>query len=104
MIKLQREKKLSLREQFELQHDDASINGDASYFNFDRKGNDSELANYEMLKNKNRSKFGGKYIFLLKDYKRKTNSTFGTVQRFAPEPGSVHSYSQQKVLNSFKKA
>lgn len=35
---------------------------------------------------------------------KKTVSTFGTVKRFAPEPGSVLSRSQQKVLTSFKKA
>lgn len=33
---------------------------------------------------------------------KKEKSTFGTTKRFAPEPGSVNSVSQQRILNSFK--
>ena len=41
MIKLQREKRLGVREQFELEHEDASIN-----YNGERRDSDDELYYY----------------------------------------------------------
>jgi len=44
----------------------------------------------EIQKIRNKSKLGGKYNFPLR---KKETGTFGTVKRFAPEPGSVQSIS-----------
>ena len=55
-----------------------------------------------------KSKFyrgGSKFGYLpMKIPKNKTtpSTTFGTVRRFAPEPGSVSSKTQQSVLSAFK--
>lgn len=49
-------------------------------------------------KTKFKGKLGGVPLYS----QRKHVSTFGTVKRFAPEPGSTQSKTQQKVINSFK--
>mmetsp|Transcript_16750 Transcript_16750/g.28451 ORF Transcript_16750/g.28451 Transcript_16750/m.28451 type:complete len:735 (+) Transcript_16750:1120-3324(+) len=109
MLKLQREKRLAVREQFEFEHEDASINAGQSLFGFDRSKSDED-AQYlinDLLKKSKYSKFGGfsgsKYMPMY-GLKKVCTTTFGTTKRFAPEPGSIHSKSQQRVLNSFKKS
>ena len=55
----------------------------------------------DLLRKSKFSKFAGKYGHFAT---RKQQTTFGTTKRFAPEPGSIHSKTQQKVLNSIRGA
>ena len=86
MIKLQREKRLGVREQFELEHEDASIN-----YNGERSKSEDELyfaSQGGMFSDKDRKRkiTSNWHAF---NSNKKVVSTFGTVKRFAPEPGSV---------------
>ena len=89
MIKLQREKRLGVREQFEVEHEDASIN-----YNGERSRSEDEM--YIASSGFTFQAGGRKMINKWTNYQsnKKVVSTFGTVKRFAPEPGSVHSHTQ----------
>lgn len=85
-IKAKREEKLAIREKFEHEHIDASIN----YINSsEEQKSDEEVYNLDMIirKTKFKGKLGGVPLYS----QRKHVSTFGTVKRFAPEPGSTQS-------------
>ena len=83
---------MAIREKFETENDDANINlidkdmdnksDDDSFFNFNNLDFKIKRSNYK------KSKFGG-----IPHYSKKHVSTFGTVKRFAPEPGSISSTS-----------
>lgn len=96
-----------MREQFELEHPDASL---AAYDSdqkdgFDLPGRHSvdDAFNLDDLLRKSKfSKISGKYGHFAT--KKQQTTTFGTTKRFAPEPGSIHSKTQQKVLNSIRGA
>ena len=106
MLKLQREKRLGIREQFELEHFDSSLydNGDYQLMSIERRqsaGDSFDLFNMNQIHGKNKyKKISGKYSI---NGLKKQKTTFGITKRFDPEPGRIYSQSQQKVLNNFKK-
>ena len=85
-LKKDRQELLAVREKFESEHDDANINfidKDA-----DNKSEEEYHFNLDFIIRKTnfkKSKFGG----LPHHFNKKHVSTFGTVTRFAPEPGSI---------------
>jgi hypothetical protein len=86
-----------------LEHEDAGINSCAGTYG----KTDEEIFNLNEILRKTNKKYNGngKYSFLPNySLKKVCTTTFGTTERFAPEPGSVHSKSQTRVLNSFKKS
>jgi len=96
MVKYQREKRLGVREQFELEHEDAGIGtSTGNYHQCDRHNSEEYFNLNDMLKKSKFNRIGGKYGGYLPkhNYKKGSKSTFGTVRRFAPEPGSAHSKS-----------
>ena len=83
-LKANKEEKLAIREKFEHEHIDASIN----YINSsEEQKSDEEVYNLDMIIRK--TKFKGKLGAVPLYSQRKHVSTFGTVKRFAPEPGST---------------
>jgi hypothetical protein len=105
MVKHMREKRLGVREQFETEHEDAGI-GTSTYNYQSDRDHQAEYFNLDgLLKKSKFNRIGGKYGGYLPkhNYKKGSKSTFGSVRRFAPEPGSVHSKSQQRVLHQKKK-
>mmetsp|Transcript_40618 Transcript_40618/g.61884 ORF Transcript_40618/g.61884 Transcript_40618/m.61884 type:complete len:141 (+) Transcript_40618:2456-2878(+) len=102
IIKRQREKRLSSREQFEIEHEDAGISQCAGTYGRP----EDELLNINdiLKKSKKFMNNGPKFAYMgNQNLKKVCTTTFGTTARFAPEPGSVHSKSQTRVLN-FKKS
>ena len=98
-----------MREQFELEHLDAALDANAhdsslfaDGFNYGLDGRrDEAFGNLQEFVKKNRlTRLPGSKYNLYSQKKEKL--TFGTTKRFAPEPGSVNSVSQQRILNSFK--
>lgn len=86
-LKKERQEKLAIREQFEAEHDDANIN----FLDKDKDNQSEEEYHFNLdfiirKTNFKKSKFGG-----IPHYSKKHVSTFGTVKRFAPEPGSIQS-------------
>jgi hypothetical protein len=84
-LKKERQEKLAIREQFEAEHDDANIN----FLDKDKDNQSEEEYHFNLdfiirKTNFKKSKFGG-----IPHYSKKHVSTFGTVKRFAPEPGSI---------------
>ena len=87
-----------MREQFELEHPDASL----AAYGSDRDGGldlqgrpsaDGDAFNLDDLLRKSRfSKISGKYGLF--SAKKQQTTTYGTTKRFAPEPGSIHSKTQ----------
>jgi septum formation inhibitor MinC len=102
IIKNQREQRLAVREQFENDHEDASIHV-AGSSERGRSEEDMSMLS-EMIKKSRLNKQGKGGYNPASGLKKVQTTTFGTTKRFAPEPGSIHSKSQQKVLNSFKKS
>ena len=106
MLKLQKEKRLTVREQFELENLDASLDAstqdfdstdffgaDGFNYGFDKRGMADDLHNLQEFIRKNRlSKLPGSKYGLYGN-KKTPSTSFGTTKRFAPEPGSVDSTS-----------
>jgi hypothetical protein len=92
MVKLQREKRLGVREQFELEHEDASVN-----FTGEERRNSEDEMYYATQFPKGDKRLTAKWVTMRAARRgfenKKVVSTFGTVKRFAPEPGSVLSKS-----------
>jgi hypothetical protein len=79
---------LAVRENFESEHDDANINFIDK--DVDNKSEEEYHFNLDFIIRKTnfkKSKFGG----LPHHFNKKHVSTFGTVKRFVPEPGSIQS-------------
>lgn len=95
MVKQMREKRLLVREQFETEHEDAGIGTSTYSYQSDRNGQEEYFNLNEMLKKSKFNRIGGKYGGYLPkhNFKKGSKSTFGSVRRFAPEPGSVNSKS-----------
>jgi len=77
-----------------MEHEDAGINSCAGTYG---KADDDLFNINDILMRKTNKKYngnGGKYSFLPNySLKKVCTTTFGTTERFAPEPGSVHSKS-----------
>lgn len=95
MVKHMREKRLGVREQFETEHEDAGISSSTYHCQSDRNSTEEYFNLNDMLKKSKFGRIGGKYGGYLPKhtFKKGSKTTFGSVRRFAPEPGSVNSKS-----------